>query len=70
MKPIIAFRNFVNAPRNAYRILVGICERKRPFGTSRNRRNDDIKMHLQNIQDGRASTRLCWLRIMTNDVLL
>jgi hypothetical protein len=35
--------------RNAYRILVGKPERKRPLGSPRHRRVDDIKMDLREI---------------------
>jgi hypothetical protein len=35
--------------RNAYKILVGKPEGKRPLGRSRHRREDDIKMDLRKI---------------------
>jgi hypothetical protein len=35
--------------RNAYRILVGKAERKRPLGKPRRRWVDDIKMDLREI---------------------
>jgi hypothetical protein len=35
--------------RNAYRILVGMPEGKRPLGTPRRRWVDKIKMHLREI---------------------
>jgi hypothetical protein len=37
-------------PRNAYRILVGKSERKRPLGRSRRRWMDNIKMNLREIR--------------------
>jgi hypothetical protein len=36
----------MGAKRNAYRILVGNPEGKRPLGRRRRRREDNIKMHL------------------------
>jgi hypothetical protein len=35
--------------RGAYRILVGRSERRRPFGRSRRRWEDNIKMDLQEV---------------------
>jgi hypothetical protein len=37
----------MEAPRNAYRILVGKPERKRPLGRPRRRWGDNIKMDLK-----------------------
>jgi hypothetical protein len=34
---------------DAYRVLVGISDRKRPLGRSRRRWEDDIKMDLQEV---------------------
>jgi hypothetical protein len=39
---------------NAYRILVGKPERKRPLGRTRRRRMDNIKMDCREIEIGRA----------------
>jgi len=35
--------------RGVYRVLVGKSERKRPFGRTRRRWEDDIKMNLQKV---------------------
>jgi hypothetical protein len=35
--------------RNVYRILARKCEGKRPFGSCRHRREDNIKMDLKEI---------------------
>jgi hypothetical protein len=35
--------------RGAYRVLMGKPERKRPFGSSRRRWKDNIKMDLQEV---------------------
>jgi hypothetical protein len=51
--------------RNAYRILVGNPEGKRPLGRPRHRWVDNIKMDLRDIWIG-----LIWLRIGTNGGLL
>jgi hypothetical protein len=45
---------------NAYRVLVGKPERKRPLRRSRHRRKDNIKMDLKSV--GKAWTGLIWLR--------
>jgi hypothetical protein len=37
------------AQRNAYRILVGKPERKRPLGIPRRREEDDIRMDVREI---------------------
>jgi hypothetical protein len=47
-------------PRNAYRILVGKPEGKRPLGRTRSRWEDNIKIYLRSI----------WLRIGTSGGLL
>jgi hypothetical protein len=52
--------------RNAYRILVGKLEGKRPLGRSRRRWVDNIKMDLRQI--GWAGS--IWLRIGTSGGLL
>jgi hypothetical protein len=49
---------------DAYRILVGEVEEKRPLERPRRRWEDNIKMVLQN-RDGEAWTGLMWLRIGT-----
>jgi hypothetical protein len=54
--------------RNAYRILVGKPERRRPLERPRHRWVDNIKMDLR--QDGEVWTELIWLRIGTSGGLL
>jgi hypothetical protein len=54
--------------RDAYRILVGRPEGRRPLGRPR-RREDNIKMDLQEVGWG-AWTGLIWLRIWTGGGLL
>jgi hypothetical protein len=58
----------MGAQRNAYRILVGKPEGKRPLGRPRCRWVDHIKMDL--IEDGVVWTGLIWLRIGTSGGLL
>ena len=48
--------------RGAYRVLVGKCERRRRLGRSRHRWEDNIKMHICEVE-WVAWTRLFWLRI-------
>jgi hypothetical protein len=56
---------------NAYRILVGKPEGKRPLGRPRRRWADDIKMDLREIGwDGMVWTGSNWLRIGTSGGLL
>jgi transposase len=50
--------------KNAYKVLVGKLEGKRPQGRRRCRRVDNIKMDL--IYDGVVWTRLIWHRIGTS----
>jgi hypothetical protein len=57
------------ATRNAYRILVGKPEGKRPLGRPRRREMDNIKMDLREI-GWVAWTGLIWLRIGTSGGLL
>jgi hypothetical protein len=48
--------------RDAYRVLVGRPEGRRPLGRRRRRWDDNIKMYLQ--KEGRVAwTGLIWLRI-------
>jgi hypothetical protein len=54
--------------RNAYKILVGKPERKRPLGRPRHRWEDNIKMDLKRHTMGWHG--LIWLRIATSDSLL
>jgi hypothetical protein len=54
--------------RNAYRILVGKPEGKRPLGRPRRRWVDNIKMGLR--EDGMVWTGSIWLRIGTSGGLL
>jgi hypothetical protein len=53
--------------RNAYRILLGIPERKRPLGRPRRRWVGNIKMDLR---DGMVWIGSIWLRIGTSGGLL
>jgi hypothetical protein len=53
---------------NAYRILVGKPEGKRPLGRPRRRWVDNIKMDLR--WDGRVWIGLIWLRTGTSGGLL
>jgi hypothetical protein len=55
--------------RGAYRILLGRPEGRRPHGRPRRRREDNIKMDLQEVAWG-AWTGLIWLRIGTGGGLL
>jgi hypothetical protein len=55
--------------RNAYKILVGKPEGKRPLGRTRRRSVDNIKIDLREI-DGMVWTGSIWLRIGTNGGLL
>jgi hypothetical protein len=55
--------------RNAYKILVGKPEGKRPLGKSRRRWEDNIKMYLREIGLG-VWIGLIWLGIGTSDGLL
>jgi hypothetical protein len=54
--------------RNAYRILVGKPDGKRPLGRTRRRWADNIKIDLR--QDGTVWTGSSWLRIGTSGGLL
>jgi hypothetical protein len=57
--------------RNAYRILVGKPEGKRPLGRPRHRWVDNIKMDLREIGwDGMVWTGSIWFRIGTSGGLL
>jgi hypothetical protein len=55
--------------RDAYRILVGKPEGRRPLGRPRRRWEDNIKMNLQDMGLG-AWTGLTWLRIGAGGGLL
>jgi hypothetical protein len=55
--------------RNAYRILVGMPEGKRPLGRPERRWVDNIKIDLREI-DGMDWIGLIWLRIGTSGGLL
>ena len=48
--------------KGVYRILVGKPEGKRPFGTPKRRREDNIKMDLQEVGCGGVDW-ISWLRI-------
>jgi hypothetical protein len=50
--------------RVVYRVLVGKPEGKIPLGRPRRRRDDNIKMDLQEVGYGRG-TGLSWLRLET-----
>jgi hypothetical protein len=52
---------------NAYRIFVGKSEGKRPFGRSRRRWKDTIKIQLREMW---CQTGLMWLRIEASGGLL
>jgi hypothetical protein len=57
--------------RNAYRILVGMPEGKRPLGKPRRRWMNNIKMDLREIGwDGMGWIGSIWLRIGTRGGLL
>jgi hypothetical protein len=47
--------------RNAYKVLNGKSERKRPLGYPRHSRKENIKMCLK--QSGRLWTEFSWLRV-------
>jgi hypothetical protein len=51
----------MGAKRNAYRILMGKPEGKRPLGRPRRRWEDNIRMDLREVWTG-----LIWLRIGTS----
>jgi hypothetical protein len=55
--------------RNAYKLLVGKPEGKRPLGRPRSRWVDNIRWILER-WDGMMSTGLVWLRIGTGGELL
>jgi hypothetical protein len=55
--------------RNAYTILVGKSEEKRPFARLRSRCEDNIKIYLEEIGN-LVSSRLIWVRTGTNFGLL
>jgi hypothetical protein len=59
----------IGEKRNAYRILVGKPEGRRPLGTPRRRWVDNIKMNLREI-GWNGIIGLIWLRIGTNGGLL
>jgi hypothetical protein len=57
--------------RNAYRLLVGKLEGKRPLGRPRRRWVDNIRMDLgEERWDGVMWTGLFWLRVGTGGELL
>jgi hypothetical protein len=56
--------------RNAYRLLVGKPEVRRPLGKPRHRWVDNIKMELGEIRRDGVWTGLVWLRIGTSGELL
>ena len=51
--------------RGVYRVLMGKLEGKIPLGRPKQRREDNIKMDLQEVGCGGAWTGLIWLRIGT-----
>jgi hypothetical protein len=55
--------------KNAYRILVGKPEGKRPLGRPRRRWVDNFKMDLRELDCG-GIDRIDWLRIGTSEMLL
>jgi hypothetical protein len=55
--------------RNAHIILVGRCERKRPYGTSRHRYEDSIKMDFKEVRcENAAQNRDQW-RALVNTAM-
>jgi hypothetical protein len=57
--------------RNAYRLLVGKSEEKRPLGRPRRRWVDNIRMDLGEVVSGNVDwIGLVWLRIRTGGELL
>jgi hypothetical protein len=56
--------------RNAYRLLVGKPEGKRPLGSPRRRWVDNILGRILERWDGVMWTRLVWLRIGTGGEIL
>ena len=56
--------------RGVYRVWVGKPEGKRSLGRPRRRRDDIIKMNLQEVGWGRTWTGSIWLRIGTGGGLL
>jgi hypothetical protein len=56
--------------RNAYRMLVGKPDGKRPLGRQRRRWEDNIKVGLREICMEIVWTELIWLRIGTGGGLL
>jgi hypothetical protein len=56
--------------RNAYRVLVGKLEGKRPLWRPRLRWEDDIKLDLNEREDGIVCTGFVWLRIGNSGELL
>jgi hypothetical protein len=58
------------AQRNAYRILAGKPEGRRPLGRPRHRWVNNIKMDLREREDEMVWIGLIWLRIGTSGGLL
>jgi hypothetical protein len=56
--------------RNAYNVLVGKPERKRPFGQRRCRHEDNIKMDLKGKWGEKMWSGFIWFRIRTSGGLL
>jgi hypothetical protein len=57
----------IEKKRNAYKIFVGKPKRKRPLGTPRRRRVDNIKIDLRETGwDGMVWTGSIWLRLGTS----
>jgi hypothetical protein len=56
--------------RNAYRLLVGKQEGKRPPGRPRRRWVDNIRMDLGEVGWGDVITELVWVRIVTGGEIL
>jgi hypothetical protein len=56
--------------RNAYRLLVGNPEGKRPLGRPRRRWVENIRMDLGEVGWGDVDTGLVWLRIEIGGELL
>jgi hypothetical protein len=60
----------VGEKMNAYRILLGKSEGKRPLGRQRRRWVDNIKIDLRERENGVGWTGFIWLRIWTSGGLL
>jgi hypothetical protein len=60
----------MGASRDAYRVLVGKPEGRRPLGRPRRRWEDNIKMDLREVVRRGARAEAIWLRVGTGGGLL